>query len=124
MKDNKIRSCGWYSLWDGPQSVRGVALYLKMGALYEALYRSWSNDTHGEGAIKRAMNGDGKILQLTPLRSPQGLPSMCRNACQQCNTMTLFIVHGLLPHLKEEAKQKYLRDVKPGLVFIDSIQGL
>jgi hypothetical protein len=124
MKDNKIRDCGWYSLWDGPKSVRGVAVHLKMGALYEALYRGWSNVTHGEAAIKRAMSGDGNILQLTPLLSPQDLPSMCRNACQQCNTMTLLIVHGLVPHLKEEAKQKYLRDVKPGLVFIDSIRGL
>lgn len=124
MKTEKIRDQGWYSLWGGPKSVRGVAIHLRMGVLYEALYRSWSNVTHGEGAAKRATGGDGKILQITPLRSPQRLSEMCRNACHQCNSMTLLIVHGLLPHLKDEAKERYLRDMKPGLAYIDNIQGL
>src|SRR5262249_59470101 len=53
-----------------------------------------------------------------------GLPGMSRNACQLCNSMTLFLVDGLLPQLRPEMKERYIRDVKPGLLFIDSVKGL
>jgi hypothetical protein len=124
MKAAKIRDGGWFSLWDGPKTVRDVALRLKMGSLYEALYRGWSSHTHGETAIKRVSDKKGDELQISPIRSPERLPEMCRNACQLCNSMTIFLVDGLVPHLRDEMKGRYIKDIKPGLVFIDSVKGL
>jgi hypothetical protein len=38
--------------------------------------------------------------------------------------MTLFVVDSLVPHLREEMKQRYIKDVQSGLRFIDSVKGL
>jgi hypothetical protein len=124
MKAAKVKDGNWFSLWDGPKDIRSLAIHLKMGSLYESLYRGWSSVTHGEGAIKRLTDQDGEQLQLDPIRSPKGLPAMARNACQLCNSVTIFLVDGLVPHLRDEMKQRYIHDVKPGLAFIDSVRGL
>lgn len=123
-KAAKIRDGGWFSLWDGPKNIRGVAIHLKMGSMYEALYRGWSSVTHGEAAIKRISGKNEDALQINPIRSPKRLPEMCRNACQLSNSMALFLADGLVPHLREEMTQRYIKDIKPGLVFIDSVKGL
>src|SRR5207244_2506506 len=102
LKAAKMRDGNWFSLWDGPRDVRSLALHLKLGSMYEALYRGYSSVTHGQGAMNRVTGTNGKELVLDPLRSPRGLPAMCRNACQMCNSMTLFVVDGLVPHLREE----------------------
>jgi hypothetical protein len=66
----------------------------------------------------------GKETLFDAMRSPNGLPQMARNACHICNFMTQFVVYGLAPHLKDEMKARYVRDIKPGLDFIDSVKGL
>ncbi len=124
MKAAKIKDGNWFSLWDGPKDVRNLALHLKLGSIYESLYRGYSSVSHGEGAIKRLWARKGEEIELEPLRSPKDLPAMCRNACQMCNSMTLFMVDGLVPHLREEMKQHYIKDIQPGLRFIDSVKGL
>jgi hypothetical protein len=124
MKAGKLKDGGWFSLWDGPKNVRGLALHLKKGAMYEALYRAWSSVTHGEGAIKRVTGKKGDELRLCPIRSPEGLPTMCRNACQLSNVLTLVLVDGLVPHLREEMERRYVQDVKPRLAFIEHVKGL
>jgi hypothetical protein len=95
-----------------------------MGAQYETFYRIWSSVSHGESAIKRLSGQRGEEVLLDPIRSPNGLPAMARNACHICNGMTQFVVDRLVPHLREEMKQRYIRDIKPGLLFIDSVKGL
>ena len=56
MKAAKIRDSGWFSLWDRDETIRWLAIYLKIGSLYDALYRGWSNVAHGE---KRDQAGNG-----------------------------------------------------------------
>jgi hypothetical protein len=124
MKAAKTRGENWFSLWSGPNNVRSLALHLKLGSIYESLYRGYSSVTHGEGAMKRVTGKRDERLELDPLRSPRGLPAMCRNACQICNSVTLFMVDGLVPHVREEMRQRYINDIKPGLEFIDSVKGL
>ena len=66
----------------------------------------------------------GDEIQLSPIRSPEGLPAMCRNACLLCNAMTLFVVGGLVPHLRDEMRCRYIASIQPGLAYIDSVRGL
>lgn len=124
MKAGKIKDGGWFSLWGGPKNVRDLAIHLRRGALYEALYRGWSSVTHGEGAVKRVTGKQGDEVQLSPIRSPEGLTAMCRNACHLCNAMTLFVVGGLVPNLRDEMRCRYIESIQPGLVYIDSVKGL
>ena len=124
MKKEKIRDGGWFSVWDGPKTIRELAIHLKCGAIYEALYRSWSSVSHGESAINRASTAQSNEARLTPIRWPEKLTEMCRHACHLCNAMTLFLVDGLVPHLREEMKRRYVVEIQPGLAFIDTIKGL
>ncbi|MBN2616119.1 MAG: hypothetical protein JXR71_10545 [Bacteroidales bacterium] len=47
----------WYSLFNGPQSIQGLAIHLKMSSFYELVYRNWSGSVHSTDII------NGKIVK-------------------------------------------------------------
>jgi hypothetical protein len=108
----------WYSLSGGPPGIEALARHLKQQTLYDILYRQWSCASHGEGALRR-------IAQMTmdPVRSPNGLKSVCEHACGIVDLTTAFLVEKKLPHLHPEVRRKYLEKIKPGLDFLHSVQG-
>lgn len=60
----------WYAFFDGPSSIRGLALYLKQPIAYETLYRSWSRITHaGDFSHLSLPLKDGTNI-LGPIRNP------------------------------------------------------
>jgi len=120
----RTKSKRWYGLWNGPANVEALAGRLKQHAIYETLYRYWSSASHGESALKRMILGKAEGLQMQPVRSPAGLPAACRHACSLANSMTLFIVDKRLPHLHPEMANRFIERIKPGLDYIDSVQGL
>jgi len=110
----------WFSLWNGPADVRRLAFSLNLGSLYEVLYRGYSTVGHGAGAFKRMSWKSSELIRFEALRSPSGLSGMCLNACQICNSMTLFLVDALVPHIREAVKKRYV-DIQPGLAFVQSV---
>jgi len=114
----------WYGLWDGPASAEDLARHLKQQSVYDTLYRLYSGSSHGETALKRIAGLKAEELQMDPVRSPKGLPGACRYACALANGMTAFLVDKRLPHLRPQMEQRYIQRIKPGLVYIDSVQGL
>ncbi|MFC1874291.1 DUF5677 domain-containing protein, partial [Chloroflexota bacterium] len=67
------RRVEWYSLYDGPASIRDLAEYLKQLSMYDSLYRSWSKQTHAASADHLTMiMKDGQTV-LGPIRYPMNI---------------------------------------------------
>ena len=65
----------WYSLYDGPKSIKDLAQLLKRGASYAFLYRGWSERTHSVDAIDRILTHDSAGPSARPLRDASELNS-------------------------------------------------
>lgn len=67
----KTRNPQWYSLFDGPINVEGLASHSKFFGLYE-LYRSLSNNVHGTDVAHDKISGiAGGRINVLPLRYPK-----------------------------------------------------
>ncbi|MBI3465048.1 MAG: hypothetical protein HY000_18630 [Planctomycetes bacterium] len=111
----------WYGMWGGPSNIERLAAELDRLGHYEVMYRYWSGHAHGESALKRI---DVRKPEMLPVRCPRGLPNACLNACNLANEMAVFLMSRFVPQLKDELAARYLANIKPGLVFLNSIEGL
>jgi hypothetical protein len=53
LKGEKKKVPNWFSLWNGPRTIRDMAAHLKLLSAYESMYCMWSSVTHGEAALRR-----------------------------------------------------------------------
>lgn len=65
----------WYSLYDGPRTIKDLARLLKRGASYAILYKEWSERMHSVDAIDRILTHDSSGPSARPLRDPTELNS-------------------------------------------------
>lgn len=79
------KSPPWYSLFNGPDSVEKLASVLNFDALYEVLYRGFSDSIHGTDIIQGKLSSDlSGMPQIDSLRSPkeaQAITQHCINFC-------------------------------------------
>jgi hypothetical protein len=65
----------WYSLYDGPRTIKDLARFLKRGASYAILYKGWSERMHSVDAIDRILTHDSSGPSARPLRDATELNS-------------------------------------------------
>jgi hypothetical protein len=59
----KNRQPNWYSLYNGPKTIKDLAYDMKRVAEYEILYRLWSSKTHGNSSINSVVSGGVKSIR-------------------------------------------------------------
>ena len=65
----------WFTLFDGPKNVKELADRLQRPAMYELLYRQWSNGVHASDAIENfRKNSLGQSI-VYGLRRPENIQS-------------------------------------------------
>lgn len=124
MKGLKRKPDNWFSLWDGPASVRALAYHFKEGPQYEIFYRTWSKTTHGAGALNRITAKESGMADADPLRSPKGIVDVARNAFNACNVVSMLLVDKLVPHLRNDVRSHYVAQVSPKLAVIERAKEL
>ena len=60
----------WYALFGGPSNVRDLAIQVGHPAMYEFLYRQWSNAVHAGSALD-AVGRKGTESVIRPVRHPE-----------------------------------------------------
>lgn len=61
----------WFSLWNGPYKIEQLAKHLNLHALYEILYRGFSESVHSSNAIKHSLTDLEHGPGLGPMRNPE-----------------------------------------------------
>ena len=74
------RNPPWYSLFDGPASLRGLAERLGAVDDYLILYRTWSRTAHAVDLERQLTSQEGEGA-VHVIRAPLGIPGMYQLAC-------------------------------------------
>jgi hypothetical protein len=121
MKAQKRRDDNWFSLWNGPATIRNLAYHLKQGPLYEGLFRTWSSVTHGEGALKRIQGGQTDKVLVNPIRSPVGLTTACQTAKFLCRELGQLVGLELKREVQEVLEAHYQSHVRPRHALLQKV---
>jgi hypothetical protein len=110
----------WYSLYDGPRSLPGLAATVRFAEMYYCLYSRWSNVGHA-GAGLDSIGADNDRLLVRHIRHPDGLMTVSNVG----GALALFLANRLIEvyspvqeHLFQQevlnlkAKRQALREVK------------
>ncbi|GEP94681.1 DUF5677 domain-containing protein [Chitinophaga cymbidii] len=72
----------WYTLFNGPKTIKELARTLKMLTFYEIYYRTWSNNVHSGGRHSGVFkfNYEGKV-EMMHLRNHSDIDIVSQNTC-------------------------------------------
>jgi hypothetical protein len=71
LKKEKKKKITWFSLFNGPADIEGLAAHCNLQATYEILYRSWSNFSHGTDIMRgKISQNELGHLQVCQIRNP------------------------------------------------------
>lgn len=98
LTEKKVRKASWYSLFNGPKTIRELAVRLNKEVEYEILYRVWSLKTHANSAIQSALKDGIKII-----RHPENVQTVSTWAF----TWTLFLFETILNKYHKRKRKDY-----------------
>jgi len=98
----------WYSLFSGPQNVHDLAHHLKHSAMYERMYRIWSESTHGIDIFVGKIAPDG-IIQL---RFPEKVQEVTKDTLLIITNTYLFFIKGFIPEKENIFLEWYQREIE------------
>lgn len=104
----------WFSLFNGPDCLRDLAIRHQMGSFYESLYRAWSENVHGTGGMDSIGPSEEEgINAVRPIRHPSGLESACGFAAQFAITATHKLVMAYAPEQATAFQTRYRTHLGP-----------
>jgi hypothetical protein len=101
----------WYSLFGGPQNVRELAIKVGFPAMYEFLYRYWSNEVHAGSAMEAIGHKDGDTV-IRPIRHPEELQSAVTFAAQFSLVLAMKLVAVYSPDKTAELRRQYIERIQ------------
>jgi hypothetical protein len=102
----------WFSLFGGPRDIRALALHLKHAAMYEFLYRHWSNSVHAGDCFSNVAGKSGAVV-IRPIRHPEGLQQSVVMAVGLCLSVNRILLdrYGTAEQ-KEESRGYYVANIQ------------
>jgi len=90
----------WYSLFDGPRNIEGLAKHLKMHATYEIYYRYLSGKVHATSVLKKKIveDKDSNMASIIQIRDYDEVQMATHNAL-------VFILMAILEYRKRIPKK-------------------
>jgi hypothetical protein len=101
----------WYSLFDGPSTLRDLAKQLGREDHYTHLYKHWSTYSHGGDASAGFTASSSGGVAFNPLRSPENLISLADLAVHLQLDATNLLIQKYRPG--ENLRTWYLEEVQP-----------
>lgn len=105
-------SIWWYSLFDGPANIEGLAQEVGEYALYQVLYRIYSTESHATNAIESLhVTLDNKPV-IQPLRYPHSIPMTAVHAIATALRTFRVLIGMLGPQLMESYELWYTNEIQ------------
>jgi hypothetical protein len=101
----------WYALFGGPQNVRDLAIKVGFPAMYEFLYRYWSNEVHAGSAMEAIGKKDGDTV-IRPIRHPEELQPAVTFASQLSLLLAMKLVGSYAPTKLPELRSRYIDKIR------------
>jgi len=109
----------WFSLFDGPANLDGLAERLQRGGMYGLLYRHWSAMSHGEDLYRQLRPPMGEGLTIQIIRDPSMIRTMASYGISFFMDASHAIVNFYLPEMLPEWKAWYQDRIRKGCQVLD-----
>ncbi len=101
----------WHSLFNGPKSVREMAIRLNMAGMYELMYRFWSDEVHAGNALEAFARMDGEPV-YRPVRHPELLQSVVQHGTSLALLLAQWLIETYAPESRAGLKAEYREKLK------------
>ena len=110
---NPRRKPVWYELFGGPKSIEKLAYHLKVGSLYEIIYRNLSKGTHGNNIIDGYISDGGEgITNFSQIRFPYSSQFVCQFTITISLRILRTIIHNQIPDMADKYISFYEKEIK------------
>lgn len=103
----------WYSLFNGPRNIEGLAAALNKHAWYEVLYRRYSEDVHATDALSSLHRKIAGGLAYRPLRYPTEAPQVVSIITAMATNMYRDVLRHYCSGKIRAFEEWYAREVRP-----------
>ena len=111
-RKNKKRKPEWYSLFGGPPNLRALSRHLDHGAIYDFLYRHWSNITHA-GDLSRFLTRNSKgSSAFKSLRNPEDIKQVSNYAASLILHTTKKMLGKFRPGEERNFGKWYIQEIR------------
>lgn len=97
----------WFSLFGGPPDIQRLAERVGYSALYEFVYRQWSDIIHAGSGFNNIGQTDG-VQVYRPLRHPEGLQAAVSTAAAICLATVNQLINGYAPEEADRFRTLYM----------------
>lgn len=101
----------WYALFGGPTSVQALATKVGLPAMYEFLYRYWSNEVHAGSAMEAIGLMDGETV-IRPIRHPEELQQAVNFAGHFGLALARKLVEVYEPEKMADLRSRYIDKIR------------
>ena len=112
----------WYSLFEGPRNIEGLAGAVHGHGWYEGVYRIYSGEIHATNAIESLHTNHDMTASYQPLRYPIDLPNVAQMAVSIALRTYRCLIDMLVPAEKANYKHWYMREIKPDFSTLDEFR--
>jgi len=113
-KLNPKRKPVWYEFFEGPKSIEKLAYELKLGSIYEIIYRNLSKGTHGTGVIDGYISAGEKegVTNFSQIRFPYSAQFVCQFTITLSIRIMRRIINYHLPQWDNKYKEFYKKEIQ------------
>jgi hypothetical protein len=119
-KKSRRRTPHWYSLFDGPTDLRGLAVAVSRASFYDLLYRSWSSVMHATDASRFLSQTSDGAAAFQQIRYPENLKDYTWLAVNFVVISTGMMIQKFRPG--ENLSPWYNTEVKARLGYLANVQ--
>lgn len=113
----------WYSLFGGPQSIRGLAYAVNEGFAYETIYALHSDSVHASNALDHiAPAPEGEDKPIRPLRHPGWLSKVTNHSVNIACGLAVGLLSRYAPEQGAAYHERYVVNLRPRIrVMLDGL---
>lgn len=113
----------WYAMRGGPGDLYQLAERLELPALYDVLYRSWSELVHGTDIIKDKFSIEGPgLASFVQLRLPSDAPSVAVMACTIGLSIMRTFTNHYMPDKAKDNAEWYKVEIQDSFLNLNKIK--
>jgi hypothetical protein len=110
----------WYSLFNGPRSIKQMAKKMREFSRYEFLYSDYCGTTHASNAFKHVGGKHDGGATMRPIRHPDGLQRDLYMTASFVFEVVLALLPKYAPDREESFKDRYVNELKDVFEWIAS----
>lgn len=120
-KNNRGNHPNWHSLFNGPSSIRELAVHFDQELVHKFVYSELSSHLHSSGTMKLFEKNDSQAV-LPGIRNPKGLQNQIVWVMNIATDTYMQIINHVSPNKRKSYAEWYVNVIRPNFAKIANSQ--